>query len=61
MTFTLTPRKPRNPIVAPAHFRRAGSHQAGACGQQAAATRKAHSACSRIAIRFDSRMTQSSA
>ncbi len=34
MTFTLTPRKPRNPIVAPAHFRRAGSHQAGGRSQR---------------------------
>jgi len=30
MKITATPRKPRNPFVAPAHFRRAGVHQA--CG-----------------------------
>ncbi|WP_280152968.1 hypothetical protein [Piscinibacter sp. XHJ-5] len=29
MTMTITPRKPRNPLVAPSHFRRAGSHRPG--------------------------------
>ena len=29
MKITLSTRKPRNPLVAPAHFRRAGSHQPG--------------------------------
>jgi hypothetical protein len=29
MKMTVTPRKPRNPLVAPAHFRRAGAHRAG--------------------------------
>ena len=28
MKITVTTRKPRNPMVAPAHFRRAGIHQA---------------------------------
>jgi hypothetical protein len=27
MKITVTSRKPRNPLVAPAHFRRAGVHQ----------------------------------
>ncbi|HKW83337.1 MAG TPA: hypothetical protein VJN68_06240 [Burkholderiaceae bacterium] len=27
MKITVKTRKPRNPLVAPAHFRRAGSHQ----------------------------------
>jgi|GraSoiStandDraft_4_1057263.scaffolds.fasta_scaffold1932253_1 hypothetical protein len=27
MKITVTARKPRNPFVAPAHFRRAGIHQ----------------------------------
>ena len=27
MKITVNTRKPRNPLVAPAHFRRAGSHQ----------------------------------
>jgi hypothetical protein len=27
MTMTISPRKPRNPLVAPAHFRRAGAHR----------------------------------
>lgn len=27
MKISITPRKPRNPLVAPAHFRRAGAHQ----------------------------------
>ena len=37
MTTTITSRKPRNPMVAPAHFRRAGMHQprGGAVRQQA--------------------------
>jgi hypothetical protein len=34
MKFRLTARKPRNPIVAPAHFRRAGSHQDGGRSQR---------------------------
>ena len=36
MKITVTTHKPRNPLVAPAHFRRAGSHQArgGALRQQ---------------------------
>ena len=36
MKITVTTRKPRNPLVAPAHFRRAGMHQArgGALRQQ---------------------------
>ena len=29
MKITLSSRKPRNPLVAPTHFRRAGSHQPG--------------------------------
>jgi len=29
MKITITAPKPRNPLVAPAHFRRAGSHQPG--------------------------------
>jgi hypothetical protein len=29
MNIKLTAAKPRNPLVAPAHFRRAGSHQPG--------------------------------
>ncbi len=29
MKINLRTRKPRNPLVAPAHFRRAGSHQRG--------------------------------
>jgi len=29
MKITLNTHKPRNPFVAPAHFRRAGSHRAG--------------------------------
>lgn len=29
MKITLKTLKPRNPLVAPAHFRRAGSHQPG--------------------------------
>jgi hypothetical protein len=29
MKITVTTLKPRNPLVAPAHFRRAGSHQPG--------------------------------
>jgi hypothetical protein len=29
MKITTTALKPRNPLVAPAHFRRAGSHQPG--------------------------------
>ena len=29
MKINLTAAKPRNPLVAPAHFRRAGSHQPG--------------------------------
>jgi hypothetical protein len=29
MKITVTTRKPRNPLVAHAHFRRAGSHQNG--------------------------------
>ena len=29
MKITVTPLKPRNPLVTPAHFRRAGSHQPG--------------------------------
>ncbi|HUG25315.1 hypothetical protein [Piscinibacter sp.] len=29
MKITVTSRKPRNPLVAPAHFRRAGSHRNG--------------------------------
>ena len=29
MKITVTNRKPRNPLVAPAHFRHAGSHQPG--------------------------------
>lgn len=29
MKITLNPVKPRNPLVAPAHFRRAGSHRSG--------------------------------
>ena len=28
MKINVTTRKPRNPMVAPAHFRRAGSHRA---------------------------------
>jgi hypothetical protein len=32
--ITVTARKPRNPLVAPAHFRRAGSHQAGGTSRQ---------------------------
>jgi hypothetical protein len=27
MKIVITPKKPRNPLVAPAHFRRAGSHR----------------------------------
>ncbi len=36
MKIAITARKPRNPLVAPAHFRRAGSHQprGGALRQQ---------------------------
>lgn len=30
MKIRITARKPRNPFVAPAHFRRAGVHQPGA-------------------------------
>ena len=30
MKITVTARKPRNPLVAPARFRRAGSHQSAA-------------------------------
>lgn len=29
MKITVNTRKPRNPLVAPAHFRRAGSHRPG--------------------------------
>ncbi len=29
MKITVNTSKPRNPLVAPAHFRRAGSHQPG--------------------------------
>jgi len=29
MKITVNTRKPRNPLVAPAHFRRAGSHEPG--------------------------------
>jgi hypothetical protein len=29
MTMTINTRKPRNPLVAPAHFRRAGAHRPG--------------------------------
>jgi len=29
MKITVTNLKPRNPLVAPAHFRRAGSHRSG--------------------------------
>ena len=29
MKITVATLKPRNPLVAPAHFRRAGSHQPG--------------------------------
>lgn len=29
MKITVNTLKPRNPLVAPAHFRRAGSHQPG--------------------------------
>jgi hypothetical protein len=29
MKITVKTLKPRNPLVAPAHFRRAGSHRAG--------------------------------
>lgn len=32
--ITVTARKPRNPLVAPAHFRRAGSHQPGGTSRQ---------------------------
>lgn len=32
--ITVTARKPRNPLVAPAHFRRAGSHQPGGPSRQ---------------------------
>jgi len=37
MKITVSTRKPRNPMVAPAHFRRAGMHQprGGAIRQQA--------------------------
>ncbi len=37
MKITVTHRKPRNPVVAHAHFRRAGSHRlgGGASRQQA--------------------------
>jgi len=35
--ITLAARKPRNPLVAPAHFRRAGSHQPGGRSRQDAA------------------------
>ena len=37
MKITVNTRKPRNPLVAPAHFRRAGSHQprGGSMRQQA--------------------------
>ena len=37
MKITVSTRKPRNPLVAPAHFRRAGMHRAcgGAIRQQA--------------------------
>jgi hypothetical protein len=36
MKISITTRKPRNPMVAPAHFRRAGTHQprSGAPRQQ---------------------------
>ncbi len=36
MKITVPPRNPRNPLVAPAHFRRAGMHRArgGALRQQ---------------------------
>lgn len=32
--ITVTVRKPRNPLVAPAHFRRAGSHRQGGAPRQ---------------------------
>ena len=32
--ITMPARKPRNPLVAPAHFRRAGSHQPGGTSRQ---------------------------
>lgn len=40
MKITLNPRKPRNPLVAPAHFRRAGTHQprGGSMRQQSSRT-----------------------
>ena len=42
-TFTVVPRKPRNPLVAPAHLRRAGRHETpghGARQQAATALRR---------------------
>jgi hypothetical protein len=40
MKIAISPRKPRNPMVAPAQFRRAGAHRAhgNAARQQAART-----------------------
>jgi hypothetical protein len=42
MKITLTPPKPRNPLVAAAHFRRAGTHRprGGALRQNASRTLK---------------------
>ena len=39
MKITVTPRKPRNPLVARAHFRRAGSHQPSGRSQRQQAGR----------------------
>ena len=37
MKMTIKTQKPRNPLVAPAHFRRAGAHQArGGAARQSA-------------------------
>ena len=34
MKIVVTTPKPRNPLVAPAHFRRAGSHRSGGRSQR---------------------------
>ena len=39
MTMTIIPRKPRNPLVAPAHFRRAGAHRPGGGAQRQQSSR----------------------